>query len=116
MPNRTMHAAGPINASAVAGGNDMKLQTILVMGGLLLGACTSQSQSPDQTADALAAAKLKVCPDGSTVKGNKACPTSKPAPTSPAPDPATTTTTVTAVVSPNGLAGEQDIPDNFDVQ
>jgi hypothetical protein len=85
----------------------MTLRAILAMGAMLLGSCTSQTQLPDQTTDALAAGKVTVCPDGSTLKGKKACPT-------PAPTPAPTTTSGTTVVAAS-LAGEATIADNFDV-
>jgi len=82
----------------------MRLQTILAMGALLLASCTSQTQPVSQTEEALAAAKIKICPDGSTAKGNKPCP--------PAPAPAPTTGTTDAP-APDGLSGEVAIADNF---
>ena len=87
----------------------MTLRAILAMGAMLLGSCTSQSQLPDQTADALAAGKVTICPDGSTLKGRKTCPTTTPT-TTPPP-----TTSVTSPVVAASLAGETTIADNFDI-
>jgi len=86
----------------------MKFRTIITMCALMLGGCKTDTQAADQSAsaDALSAGKVTICPDGSTLKGKKSCPTT----TSPPP-----TTTPTDTVSPNGLAGEADIADNFDV-
>src|SRR4249919_1799196 len=79
----------------------MKLQTILVVAALFLGSCTGQAPSSDQSADALAAAKIKICPDGSTHNGNKPCPTTTPTTTSPPVMPPPTV----AVIAPTA-AGE----------
>ena len=90
------------------GGNSMKFRTIITMCALMLGGCKTETQATDQSAsaDALSAGRITICPDGSTLKGKKSCPTTN----SPPP-----TTTPTDTVSPNGLAGEADIADNFDV-
>ena len=87
----------------------MKFRTISTICALLLAGCKTDTQAADQSAEAMSAAKITICPDGSSLKGRKSCPTTTP------PPPTTTVTPTTDTASPNGLAGEAAIADNFDV-
>ena len=83
------------------------------MSAMLLAGCKIDSAAPaDSSATALG---KKTCLNGTQPKGNS-CQTSTT--TTPTPTPATavteTPTTGIAVATPNGLAGELDIADNFD--
>ena len=82
---------------------------MVAISALLLSGCKSDGSVTGDTADGLAAGRVTICPDGTTLKGNKTCPT--PTPT-PSPDPAPTSSTTTVVAA--SLAGEVAIADNFD--
>lgn len=56
-----------------------------------------------------------LCPDGTTVAAGQTCPSPTPSPT-PVPTPTPTPSPSTGdVLSPNGVKGEFDIADNFDI-
>src|SRR5437763_11397999 len=103
------------NGSSCGGSQSMKQMTLIAMSALALGGCKITSTAPDSSATALG---KKTCLDGTQPKGNScATTTTTPTPT-PTPTPTTTTTsssTTLPFASPNGLKGEFDVADNFDV-
>ena len=88
----------------------MRIRTIVAISALLLSGCKSDGSATSDTGDGLANAKITVCPDGTIIKGNKACPTAPTHPPSPAPAAAPSTATVLAT----SLLGAAAIADNFD--